>query len=77
MVYTSGLLGAQFIGINQGVDAEHMVADGGELIETEQAMQLEDLIKNFGVKQMESSAKSDSADSADTARSAGSTDAKQ
>ena len=74
MVYTSGLLGAQFIGINQGADAEHMVAEGGELIETEQAMQLEDLIKNFGVKQMESSAKSDSAD---TARSAGSTDAKQ
>ncbi len=59
MVYTSGLLGAQFIGINQGVDAEHVVADGGELKDTEQAMQLEDLIKNFGVKQMESASKAD------------------
>lgn len=54
LVYTSGLLGAQFVGINQGADAEHIIADGGELTETEQAMQLEDLIKNFGVKQMES-----------------------
>lgn len=62
MVYTAGLLGAQFIGINQGVDAEHVLADGGELTETEQAMQLEDLIKNFGVKQMESSAKTDGGD---------------
>lgn len=59
MVYTSGLLGAQFIGINQGVDAEHVLTDGGELTETEQAMQLEDLIKNFGVKQMESASKAD------------------
>ena len=71
LVYTSGLLGAQFIGINQGVDEANLIADGGELKETEQAMQLEDLIKNFGVKQMESSAKSD------TAGSSGSADAKQ
>jgi phospholipid/cholesterol/gamma-HCH transport system substrate-binding protein len=56
MVYTAGLLGAQFIGINQGVDAANLVEDGGQLTETEQAMQLEDLIKNFGVKQAESNA---------------------
>ena len=56
MVYTAGLLGAQFIGINQGVDATNLVGNGGELTETEQAMQLEDLIKNFGVKQAESNA---------------------
>ncbi|MBS1174013.1 MAG: mlaD [Burkholderiaceae bacterium] len=56
MVYTAGLLGAQFIGINQGVDAANLVGDGGQLTETEQAMQLEDLIKNFGVKQAETDA---------------------
>lgn len=56
MVYTAGLLGAQFIGINQGVDAANLVDDGGQLTETEQAMQLEDLIKNFGVKQAETNA---------------------
>ena len=56
MVYTAGLLGAQFIGINQGVDAANLVEDGGQLTETEQAMQLEDLIRNFGVKQAESNA---------------------
>ena len=56
MVYTAGLLGAQFIGINQGVDATNLVGNGGELTETEQAMQLEDLIKNFGVKQAEPNA---------------------
>ncbi len=55
MVYTAGLLGAQFIGINQGVDAT-LVNNGGQLTNTEQAMQLEDLIKEFGVKQAESSA---------------------
>lgn len=58
MVYTAGLLGAQFVGINQGNDAQNLVKDGGELTETEQAMQLEDLIKNFGVKQAESEAAS-------------------
>jgi hypothetical protein len=49
-------LGAQFIGINQGVDAANLVTNGGQLTETEQAMQLEDLIKNFGVKQAEANA---------------------
>ena len=58
MVYTAGLLGAQFIGINQGVDAANLVGNNGQLTETEQAMQLEDLIKNFGVKQAESAADS-------------------
>ena len=56
MVYTAGLLGAQFIGINQGADAANLVGNGGQLTETERAMQLEDLIKNFGVKQAEASA---------------------
>ena len=60
MVYTAGLLGAQFIGINQGNDATNFIQDGGQLTETEQAMQLEDLIKNFGVKQAEASADEES-----------------
>ena len=59
VIYTSGLLGAQFVGINQGVDEANLVSNGGELTETEQAMQLEDLIKDFGVKQMESNSKKD------------------
>ena len=71
LVYTSGLLGAQFIGMNQGVDEANLIADGGELKETEQAMQLEDLIKNFGVKQMESAAKTDGSGNASSGANGG------
>lgn len=59
MIYTTGLLGAQFVNIEQGVDTVNYLGNGGVITDTEQAMQLEEALKNFGVKQIESDAQDD------------------
>ena len=45
-IFTSGLLGDQYVGLQPGGSPE-MLRDGDQLILTQSAMQLEDLIGKF------------------------------
>lgn len=45
-IFTSGLLGDQYVGLQPG-DSPEMLEDGDQLILTQSAMQLEDLIGKF------------------------------
>ena len=60
-IFTSGLLGDQYVGLQPGGSPE-MLRDGDQLILTQSAMQLEDLIGKFLVNDKSSDKKSSGAD---------------
>ncbi|HHC72495.1 MAG TPA: MCE family protein, partial [Thiotrichales bacterium] len=45
-IYTAGLLGEQFIGLEPG-GSESFLGDGGEIVQTQSALVLENLIGHF------------------------------
>jgi phospholipid/cholesterol/gamma-HCH transport system substrate-binding protein len=64
-VFTSGLIGTQYVAIQPGGSPD-MLKNGDELVLTQSAMQLEDLIGKFLVNGSPSDKKSDAAPSTDT-----------
>ena len=64
-VFTSGLIGTQYVAIQPGGSPE-MLADGDEMILTQSALQLEDLIGKFLVNGAPGDKKADGASATDT-----------
>lgn len=46
-IYTSGLLGDQYVGLQAGIDTEKRLADGGNIKKTQSAVVLEQLVGQF------------------------------
>ncbi|MDR0672263.1 MAG: outer membrane lipid asymmetry maintenance protein MlaD [Zoogloeaceae bacterium] len=46
-IYTSGLLGDQYIGLQAGVETEKLLAEGSEIKRTQSAVVLESLVSQF------------------------------
>lgn len=60
-IVTAGLLGTQFINIQEGPSIDNLLKPNGVIEDTQEAMILEDLIKAFGINKAEEASKTDGA----------------